>query len=217
MSAVETYYLIDFENVHGEGLSGSSKLGAHDHIHIFTTENAPKVSFKELEPLNSTEHFFHIIPAGRQSLDMHLVAYLGYLIGSNNNNCKYVIVSKDTDFDNIVTFFKKGFPSNISIMRQTQIGSASSKSSMQQSNSDKAKSSKKSITSKQKVSLNSEIQRSISKAGYAQSTISKVASITVKHYGEEQFVNNVHNELRQLYSDYADIYKIIKPILSRYS
>lgn len=35
MPTLETYYLIDFENVHEDGLSGSNKLGTHDHIHIF--------------------------------------------------------------------------------------------------------------------------------------------------------------------------------------
>ena len=222
MSNLETYYLIDFENVHEEGLSGSDKLGAHDHIHIFSTENAPKISFKELALLNFTEHFSHIIPSGRQSLDMHLVAYLGYLIGLNNNNCRYIIVSKDTDFDNIISFIKKEISTNISITRQTKIDSSSSKNSIQKPVVSKSYNSmnhnnEAEIISQQKTNLNTEIQRSVSNAGYSGSTVNKVASIVVKHYGEDKFANNVHNELRQIYSDYSDVYKNIKPILSRYS
>lgn len=106
MSGIETYYLIDFENVNEEDLSCSNGLGNHDHIHIFSTEHAPKISIKTLSSFNSAKHFSHIVPAGKQSLDMHLVSYLGYLIGKNNNSkCKYVIISKDNDYDNIISFF----------------------------------------------------------------------------------------------------------------
>ena len=40
MSNVETYYLIDFENVNNAGLICSRHLDYHDHIHIFSTKNA---------------------------------------------------------------------------------------------------------------------------------------------------------------------------------
>ena len=38
MSNVETYYLIDFENVNNAGLICSRHLDYHDHIHIFSTK-----------------------------------------------------------------------------------------------------------------------------------------------------------------------------------
>lgn len=68
-----------------------------------------------------------------------------------------------------------------------------------------------------KSQLNTKIQRAISDSGYAPSTINNVASIVVKHYGEDKFASNVHNELRETYSDYSDIYKIIKPIIRQYA
>lgn len=34
MPSLETYYLIDFENVNEDGLSGSENLGIHDHIYL---------------------------------------------------------------------------------------------------------------------------------------------------------------------------------------
>lgn len=118
MSIVETYYLIDFENVHEDGLSGSEKLGKHDHVHLFSTKNAP--------------------------------------IRSSTIN---------TDF------------------------------------------------SKKKTQLNSNIQRAVSSAGYSAPTSNKVASIVVKHYGEDKVLSNVHNELRNKYSDYLNLYNIIKPLM----
>ncbi|MBD5538016.1 MAG: hypothetical protein HDQ99_20650 [Lachnospiraceae bacterium] len=221
MSIIETYYLIDFENVSENDLSCSNKLGPHDHIHIFSTENAPKIGIKTLSAFNSSEQHSHIVPVKKQSLDMHLVSYLGYLIGKNSNSkCKYVIVSKDTDYDNIISFLHE--LSSSVITRQTKIDSTPKRTSSQNSMAVKTinttiKSNTISALSKRKVRLNTEIQKAVSAAGYAQSTINKVASIVVKHYGKEKFSSNVHNELRETYTDYLDIYQIVKPIISKYS
>ena len=46
MPSVETYYLVDFENVHEDGLSGSEKLGSHDHVHLFFTKTHLKSASK---------------------------------------------------------------------------------------------------------------------------------------------------------------------------
>ena len=39
---METFYLVDFENVHNEGIENVDKLSKADHVHIFSTENALK-------------------------------------------------------------------------------------------------------------------------------------------------------------------------------
>lgn len=41
---MDTFYLIDFENVHNEGMENISTLAQTDHVHIFYTENASKIS-----------------------------------------------------------------------------------------------------------------------------------------------------------------------------
>lgn len=222
MSIVETYYLIDFENVHEDGLSGSEKLGKHDHVHLFSTKNAPKISIEKLTNFNSVDLSFHEISVGNQSLDMHLVSYLGYLIGINvNNKFKYVIISNDSDYDNIISFWKKQNNSNVT--RQNKISNLSgtqNQAKQQTSSTDKANgSSTKNNTnsSQKKTQLNSNIQRAVSSAGYSASTSNKVASIVVKHYGEDKIVSNVHNELRNHYTDYLNLYKIIKPLINQLS
>ena len=40
MKKVKTFYLIDFENVHNEGISNIDGLSKDDHVHIFSTQNA---------------------------------------------------------------------------------------------------------------------------------------------------------------------------------
>lgn len=220
MSSIETYYLIDFENVHEDGLSGSEHLGSHDHVHLFSTKNAPKISIEKLACFNATNLSTHETPIGNQSLDMHLVSYLGYLIGANKSNCKYVIISKDTDYDKIISFWKDY--NNSHITRQNQI--ELSKKTTSSKTADSANSisapntkSKKATDSQTKCQLNTEVQLALSKAKYTKTTINKTASIVVKHYGENQFANNVHNELRNTYTNYSDVYQVVKPIIAKYS
>mgnify|MGYP003290776019 CR=1 FL=1 len=97
---METYYLIDFENVQ----PNMESVKKTDHVHVFYTQDAKNIpDKKEIER--------HKVPSGKQSLDMHLVSYLGYLLAIHDKACRYVIVSKDTDYDNIIKFWKeKGYP-----------------------------------------------------------------------------------------------------------
>lgn len=222
MSSIETYYLIDFENVHEDGLSGASQLGSVDHVHLFSTKNAPKISIETLTKLNKTDLFSHEIPVGSQSLDMHLVSYLGFLIGKNrNSSCKYIIISKDTDYDNIIAFWRKN--QNTDIERHTSISIKKQKSvspKKQPYSVNPASSTQtiqRSYVSEHTAKLNTEIQKAISKAGYSNSTINKVASIVVKLYREENPASKIHNELKTTYTDYIDIYNVVKPIITKYT
>jgi len=100
-------YLIDFENVGVKGLEGAEKLSKNDYVHIFSTKNAPKITTATLATLNKTNLTVHEVPAKKQSVDMHLVSYLGYLIGTDGNSSKYFIISKDTDYVNIIKYWEK--------------------------------------------------------------------------------------------------------------
>ncbi len=225
MPSMETYYLIDYENVHEDGLSGSDKLNSHDHVHLFYTKNAAKISIEKVASLNSADVSWHEVPAGSQSLDMHLVSYLGYLIGTNiNKECTYFIISQDTDYDNIIAFWKT--QTNSSITRQNTISGAAEKTQPETTSTTDATTSNNKNTNtdtsqkrakSKRTQLNNKIQLAVIHAGYKDPTIGKVASIVVKHYGESSFASNVHNELRQTYSDDDALYKIVEPIIVQFS
>lgn len=109
---METYYLIDFENVHNDGIANIENMTKSDHVHIFSTPNATNIR-QDIFWLNG--HITsHLVPVRKQSLDMHLVSYLGYLLGTHGRDCGYVIISKDKDYDNIVKFWKEEGYLNIS-------------------------------------------------------------------------------------------------------
>ena len=114
--AEEIYYLIDFENVGLKGLEGAEKLGTQDHVHLFSTRNAPKINTATLAHFNGTNLLVHEVPAKSQSVDMHLVSYLGYLLGRNKPVPTIVILSNDTDYDDIVQFWKTEL--NVTVTRR---------------------------------------------------------------------------------------------------
>lgn len=45
---MDTYYLVDFENVNSDGLKGCNKLGEKTFIDIFFTENASKIDMNKI-------------------------------------------------------------------------------------------------------------------------------------------------------------------------
>lgn len=111
---METFYLVDFENVHNDGLENISSLSNTDHVHIFYTDNAPTIRL-DFVFVDGIDIVGHKVPVRKQSLDMHLVSYLGYLLGINKGKqCSYVIISKDSDYDNIIKFWQTGGIGNIS-------------------------------------------------------------------------------------------------------
>ena len=110
-------YLIDFENVHDGGLSGISDLNDEDCVYVLYTDNANKLALDYL--LNIQIPFVvKKVAIGKQSLDMHLVSYLGYLIGCEpDEECQYAIVSHDSDFDNVCQFWCHQYGDNNKVIR----------------------------------------------------------------------------------------------------
>ena len=76
---METYYLIDYENVRGDGLKGCQNLVKSDHIIIFFTQNAKSIDMSDISNHGEAELAMIEVPAGKQSADMH--------IPRTNNQC----------------------------------------------------------------------------------------------------------------------------------
>lgn len=210
MAIIEKHYLIDYENVHEDGLCGGEKLGKNDYVHLFFTKNASKISIEKIAYFNYAHLSLHEIPVGSQSLDMHLVSYLGYLIGAEKDKeCKYFIVSKDTDYDNIIRFWKEF--KNASVVRQTQI--STSKTEKKQNNIKVIPNEKKNLANKHE--LNNEIQQKLSKANFTNDIVGYVSSTVCKHYSKENAKQIIY---RTIISEYGQknglsIYNHIKKSL----
>lgn len=220
MANIETFYLIDYENVNSDGLEGCSELERTDHIIIFFTQNAKKLDMCDIAKHGDAEIKMYEVPSGKQSADMHISSYVGYLIGiCSAYSCSIVIVSKDTDYDNVIKFWKK--ESEIKISRRNQI-----KEIKENKQSEKKKEKKKASANSNEVTkasedinsnLNKEVIRVIRNAGYDISVANKAAHLIVKHFGSETFLNNVHNALKKEYPNGVEVYGVVKPTLSKYA
>ena len=216
MVYIETYYLIDYENVHGDGLSGCQGLGKTDHIVIFFTQNAKSIDMSDISNHGAAELEMIEVPTGKQSADMHIGSYLGYLAGKSGKNCNVVIVSKDTDFDNVIRFWKQ--KTGISASRTQQIKKKSVLTPQVQKKQPVAmpKTSSK-VSGTKKTKLNQEVMQAVRNAGFDASVANTVAQVSTGLYGNEHMLSEVHNALREKYANYLDVYAAAKPVLSKYA
>lgn len=113
---METYYLVDFENVHNEEVKYISSLSKEDHIHIFYTKRTLNIHL-DIALAKDVDIVGHKVSEGDESLDKHLLSYLGYILGMNKGeSCAYVIIAKDKGYDKVINFWRQEGFTNISRM-----------------------------------------------------------------------------------------------------
>ena len=214
---IETFYLIDYENVNSEGLTGCNKLGKSDHIVIFFTKNAKKIDMSEIADHGEADMDMCEVPAGKQSTDIHIGSYLGYLAGRYGGQCNVVIVSKDTDYDKVIKFWKNKTGINASRSKQIKKVSQNTKEVTKQTRklTNTGKVTTK-VDGKKKTELNQEVMKAVRNAGYDGTVANNVAQISAGMYGDERLLSNVHNALKELYSNSNEVYYVVKPVLSKY-
>lgn len=223
---METYYLVDFENVHDDGIANIENMAKSDHVHIFSTENATKIRLTILG-LNK-DITSHLVPVGKQSLDMHLVSYLGCLLGMHGKGCGYVIVSKDKDYDNIVSFWKKeGYPNisrkeklpgNTPAQKKTAPTGSKSQGTARTVNSRSNAGMAQGLGGKERSELNSFMQRGLVAKEYDGKTVSSICKVVIKHCNDEKRLIGIHNDLRNIFKEheYNEVYEDVKSILHEY-
>lgn len=102
-------YLIDYENVHVNGLAGLDDKTSSDNIIIFYSANCNSLSFELHRQLGETSaniEYIKIEGTGKNSLDFQLVSYLGYLIAKDPGG-EFAIISRDNGYGSVVEFWKK--------------------------------------------------------------------------------------------------------------
>lgn len=196
---MENYYLIDYENVHGAGLEGCKKLGKNDHVFIFFTKNAKSLDMTTISELGHMPFDFDTeeVPAGKQSLDMHIASFVGYLVGMHGKDCKVVIVSKDNDYNDIISYWNK---QGYKISRSDKIGA------------DKPET-KQNPESSKKTKLNQEIMQKIREGGYDATVANKVSHIVSTYYGKEMMYASINADLKAEYTNYQEVFAVIKDLV----
>ncbi|MBD5541520.1 MAG: hypothetical protein HDR00_10100 [Lachnospiraceae bacterium] len=198
-----------------DGLSGCDKLNKTDHIIIFFTKNAKKIDMSEIANHGDAELDMIEVPAGKQSADIHIGSYLGYIAGSNKGkDCSIVIISKDTDFDNVIKFWKAKTGVKSSRAQQIKVSVSKAMTAKQEVTSKKAT---LKVSGEKKTKLNSEVMQAARAAGFDAVVANSVVQLVTGLYGKDRLMNEVHNALRKKYTNYLEVYEAIKPVLSKYA
>jgi len=192
---------------------------------MFSTKNAPKITTATLATFNSTNFKVHEVPVKKQSVDMHLVTFLGYLIGKEGDSSNYVIISKDNDYQNIVKYWKNEI--NITVTYQDNfISNNSNFNIFSEERSRKRKSisvnSIENLTSNSPTSnsnrelnnLKTAIRNELKQLGCSNNNINLILKIVSTHYGNDKFLMIIHNEFQKSFDDYLTIYDVVKHVVS---
>lgn len=224
---METFYLVDFENVHNEGIENVDKLSKADHVHIFSTENALNIRM-DIVFSKGIDMNGHIVPVRKQSLDMHLVSYLGFLLGTYGKQSKYIIVSNDKDYDNIIRYWREeGY---VNVLRESKILSTKNvpKEEVKKVASETVPVTTHSINARISAGMNHKfsgedrselnlfVQRELAEIGYERSTVNKICSCVIAHCNDERMLSGIHNDLKNGWKEYGEIYEDVKIVLDKF-
>lgn len=94
----KTYLLIDLQNRHPAPEDVASWMGSNGEAWIFYGEHEIGLLAPYME-LGDRVSLVDISRPGKNSLDFHLVLYLGYLVGRHEPGARFVIVAADGDYD----------------------------------------------------------------------------------------------------------------------
>ena len=108
-------FLVDYENVYIDGLRGIEELTEEDTLHIFYTQNRCGLTFglyeklihcKAKVELNEVDVSPKNSDPVKNALDIQLMMFMGYLIGSKGAD-QIFVVSNDKDFTLGTSFFER--------------------------------------------------------------------------------------------------------------
>lgn len=235
----KTLYLVDFENMGPKILDKFDNLDPEtESVYFFSAQDVPNIPYGtvaklfEIKDANPDAIGFYKVPVKSQSVDMHLVSYLGYLIGVHGATCKYIILSNDTDYDNIVKYWKglekvdvkrQSRPTPAKKSFETTAPKQSEKPTIKQHSSHAPEQSPKKqtgapITSPTNTELNNAILKAIANVGYSTQTAGKVASVVCKESKKNNSFANLHSELQKTFpgESVKKLYSAIKPVIEEH-
>lgn len=89
-------FLVDFENIKTNGIKNLVNMSAGDEVIIFYTEQCKGITLDVIENITKNNVKLNCQKARtgtKNALDFQLASHLGYLIGKNEKDIKYHIVS----------------------------------------------------------------------------------------------------------------------------
>lgn len=227
-----TYYLVDYESVNNSGIENITTLTTNEHIHIFYSDDAKNSNFDIMfaKNIDIEVHKVKKMKKGDQSLDKHLVSYLGYLLGLKGKvcACACVIVSKDKGYDETIKFWKNEGFENISRIEKipvskktkiTETKQVKSTTNSQTQNAKIAKSLDAIVSGDDRTELNTFVQHKLKEIGYGSRAYNRICKYVVKCSSSEKQLSELHNMISKDFDEdkVKEIYDDVKHILEEYS
>ena len=122
---METYYLIDYENIKLAGVKLTySGIPKNSNVIFFLTTKDKLTDSDKPKKKDIDCQIFDNIPEGMGSVDKYISAYMGYLAGVyDKESLKVYIISRNKGYDNVIAFMSD----LINAERKEQIGTPASK------------------------------------------------------------------------------------------
>lgn len=200
------YFLVDFENISTDDMKNLDGVREGDTIVMFFSENRKNISLDFIEEVSKKGANFKTMKTNagtKNALDFQLTSYLGYLIGKYKNSSEYIIVSHDTGYDCLKSFWQN---MNVTVKRASFSGNDSKKKNAASSNEKMP--SKKSKVSSKDLATAEEINALLT----VDENPIQVLSIVNQYKTKTSIVNG----LSKLYKDtkkVSAVYKKLKPLL----
>ena len=103
------HFLIDYENVHGQGMRGTEYLLSSDYVIVFYSNSSPAMESRYLNDIQNSGCVFEVcklLTQRKNGLDFYIATKVGALFGAEC--CKNaVIVSNDAGFQSIREFWQE--------------------------------------------------------------------------------------------------------------
>ena len=113
----QTYYYVDYENLHDSAFGNIELLPKNDKIFILTTSKLSAYLLKRIQKCRCSVECISVKNGMHDALDFQLVTYL-LLQATSKRKIHYVIVSKDRGYDYAIDIIKEN---GIHIERKTLI------------------------------------------------------------------------------------------------
>lgn len=212
------FFMVDFENVKNDGLTGAEHLTREDTVIIFFSENCPNISLDRIYEIVSAScglEIYKLQSVGKNALDFYIATKAGHIFGEGFDGA-VAIVSSDKGFKHIADFWKISDPPRKVIFRPTIeqcILFAERNSERGTAIARKIQSQNAKQQQKQHDDPMTEALRAALAERYTQAILDQVRSITKKKLGLQPTYRAIVKQFGQQLG--LEIYRAIKKLLEQ--
>ena len=162
-----------------------------------------------------------MVSPGKQSADMHIISYLGFISGLyiSDSKCSIIIVSKDKDYDGVIAHWKKETGFDISKRESIRVNNEKEytpkkKVQNKAESTTKKKVQNKTVFTPKNKALYKEIKHLVKTYSNDSELAETVASMIDAYYGPNKMLGGIQRKLIDL--NLASLYYYLKPALGKY-